>query len=212
VFSVSTYQTSDREIGIEFLRHILPDTDNTFWVFDYLNGAGLKIENAHHDAPVGGEWYYCVPLAWMLMNGNWWGLENDSDEMIPEIHDALLGEWETEFLNKELSAIKGTPQEKTRGDRWWQGTSQRLALDIEFPTIYKKFIAQYKVSSSDKYLRRSSRNYRTSLISTMPLLLTRNGLIIFTILIWESSGMNWRTSLKGMDFLVMTTFCSRSTK
>ena len=150
-FSVDTYERSDREIGADFLRNILPNTNCTFYIYDDLNGAGLKIDNAHHDAPTGGEWYHCAPLPYMIMNGLWWGIQNDSDEMIPEIHDALMGEWETEFLNKELSW--GSEERKARGDdRWWQGTSQRLALDIEFPTLYKKFIKIYNGTSTGKYL------------------------------------------------------------
>lgn len=43
--------------GEELLRAILPDTDCTFTI--YNDGKhGIKIENAHHDAPMGGEWYY----------------------------------------------------------------------------------------------------------------------------------------------------------
>ena len=150
-FSIRTHKESDLSVGQQFLRAILPNTDCTFYIYDDCTGFGLKIDNAHHDAPTGGEWYHCAPLAWMMKAGCWWGLQNDSDEMIPEIHDALLEEWETEFLNKELSAIAGTPQEKSRGDRWWQGTGQRLALDIEFPTLYKKFKSQFGVTT-DKFL------------------------------------------------------------
>ena len=146
IFDVQTYQKSDREVGMEFLRHVLPNTDCTFYIYDDCDGFGLAIDNAHHDAPMGGEWYHCAPIDWMIATGNWFGIQNDSDEMIGDIYDALLEEWETEFLNKELSAATN----KT-GDRWWQGSGQRVALDIEFPTLYKKFIAGY--GASGKHLQ-----------------------------------------------------------
>jgi len=144
IFSVDTYERSDRQIGSDFLRHILPNTDCTFYIYDEFDGFGLKIDNAHHDAPTGGEMYYCAPIDWMIAKGYWGGLNSDGEEMIWEIREALLEEWETEFLNKELSAAT------TRtGDRWWQGSGQRVALDIEFPTLYKKFIAGYGNPTGD---------------------------------------------------------------
>jgi len=49
------------ENGIELLREILPDCDCTFKIFH--NGrTGLKIQNFHHDSPVGNEWYYIRPM------------------------------------------------------------------------------------------------------------------------------------------------------
>jgi len=144
IFDVPTYQKSDHEIGTEFLRNILPNTDCTFYIYDDFEGFGLTINNAHHDAPMGREMYYCAPIDWMIAKGYWGGLPNGGNEIIEEIYEALLGEWETEFLNKELSAATN----KT-GDRWWQGSGQRLALDIEFPTLYKKFIAGYGNPTGD---------------------------------------------------------------
>jgi len=46
------------------LKEILPNTDCTFWIYDYEeNGMkGLKINNCHHDSPIRGkEWYYILP-------------------------------------------------------------------------------------------------------------------------------------------------------
>jgi hypothetical protein len=41
----------------EFIRRLLPNCDCTFRV--YPDGKhGLKIQNFHHDSPVGKEWYY----------------------------------------------------------------------------------------------------------------------------------------------------------
>lgn len=47
--------------GQEFLRNILPDTDCTFFIYvDYANRE-IRIQNYHHDSPVGNEWYYIRP-------------------------------------------------------------------------------------------------------------------------------------------------------
>jgi hypothetical protein len=48
--------------GKELLQGILPDTDCMFYVFTWAGG-GLAIQNYHHDAPTGGEWYYIKPIA-----------------------------------------------------------------------------------------------------------------------------------------------------
>jgi len=45
----------------ELLRKILPDTDNTFKIFNY--GKGYAVQNYHHDSPTGREWYYIVPIS-----------------------------------------------------------------------------------------------------------------------------------------------------
>ena len=145
VIELHVYDKSDLELGREFIQKVLPKTDCTFYVYDYLSGAGLKINNYHHDAPT-GEWYYAAPLDHLIKEGMWTGINNDNDEILSEIHEAVMGLWETEFLNKELSAIANDKALiANRGDRWWQGTSQRLALDIEGPTLLKKFLAQFRV-------------------------------------------------------------------
>ena len=144
VFGVEGGDAPDHAIGTEFLHNILPKTDCTFYIYDDLDGAGLKIDNAHHDAPTGGEWYHCAPLAWMMMNGMWTGIQNDSDEIIPEIQEVLLMEWEHEFLDKELAEYSGQPNKSHLGNR--------AALDIEFSRLYKKFLARYKVVPTDNYL------------------------------------------------------------
>lgn len=47
--------------GRQFLRGVLPNTDCTYKI--WLNEAEKKItiDNAHHDAPTGGEMYYATP-------------------------------------------------------------------------------------------------------------------------------------------------------
>jgi hypothetical protein len=45
--------------GNALLRQVLPQCECTFKVFRY--GRGLAIQNAHHDSPVGNEWYYISP-------------------------------------------------------------------------------------------------------------------------------------------------------
>ena len=62
--------------GSEFLQEILPKTDCHFKIFrddhpgssdDWADGVGrptkgLKIQNFHHDSPVGNEWYYLIDV------------------------------------------------------------------------------------------------------------------------------------------------------
>jgi len=45
--------------GSEFLKAVLPDTDNTFNIYKTENG--LAINNFHHDSGFGKEWYYLYP-------------------------------------------------------------------------------------------------------------------------------------------------------
>jgi hypothetical protein len=45
--------------GKELLSKVLPKTDNRFEV--YLEPDQIRIENWHHDAPTGGEWYTIKP-------------------------------------------------------------------------------------------------------------------------------------------------------
>jgi len=44
----------------DFLQQILPNTDCTFYIFNYRNG--LAIRNYHHDSPTGNEVYYITPI------------------------------------------------------------------------------------------------------------------------------------------------------
>lgn len=41
--------------GDELLQHVLPKTDNHFKIFK--RGKTLRIQNYHHDSPMGKEWY-----------------------------------------------------------------------------------------------------------------------------------------------------------
>ena len=45
-----------------FLNQILPNTECSFKVYKY--GDGMAINNAHHDKPTGGEWYYIEPMTY----------------------------------------------------------------------------------------------------------------------------------------------------
>lgn len=59
--SLDGHKCVTAETGAELLRGILPDCDCTFKIFH--NGrTGLKIQNFHHDSPVGNEWYYIRPM------------------------------------------------------------------------------------------------------------------------------------------------------
>ncbi len=49
------------ENGREFLNEILPKTECSFRVF--LEDRWIRIQNFHHDAPTGNEWYTVRPLA-----------------------------------------------------------------------------------------------------------------------------------------------------
>lgn len=43
--------------GSELLLAILPNTDCNFKIYKW-GRKGFKIDNAHHDKPCGGEWYF----------------------------------------------------------------------------------------------------------------------------------------------------------
>ncbi len=49
------------ETGRELLEKVLPKTDCTFNIFKHGRN-GLKIQNFHHDSPMGNEWYYITPM------------------------------------------------------------------------------------------------------------------------------------------------------
>jgi hypothetical protein len=54
------YKLMSVDDGAGFLSQVLPDTDCTFYI--YADGDdGLKINNFHHDSPVGKEWHYATP-------------------------------------------------------------------------------------------------------------------------------------------------------
>ena len=47
--------------GRSMLGEVLPDTECSFKIYRYGRN-GFAINNAHHDRPAGGEWYYIVPM------------------------------------------------------------------------------------------------------------------------------------------------------
>ncbi|MGD7035161.1 hypothetical protein [Methylotuvimicrobium buryatense] len=49
------------ENGRELLHELLPNTECTFKIF--LEDGRLRIQNFHHDAPTGNEWYTVRPVA-----------------------------------------------------------------------------------------------------------------------------------------------------
>lgn len=50
----------------ELLRAVLPDTENDFFVYD--EGDHIVIDNAHHDAPMGGEMYRIYPASMYVVH------------------------------------------------------------------------------------------------------------------------------------------------
>ena len=53
-------QTFQAETAAELLSAVLPKTDCTFKIFRERNK--LKIQNWHHDSPMGNEFYYIQPM------------------------------------------------------------------------------------------------------------------------------------------------------
>ncbi len=49
------------ENGREFLQRVLPRTQCAFSIFVDKRARQIRINNAHHDAPCGGEWYTIRP-------------------------------------------------------------------------------------------------------------------------------------------------------
>jgi hypothetical protein len=48
------------DTGASLISSVLPDTACNFKIYEYGDD-GIAIDNAHHDSPTGGEWYYIVP-------------------------------------------------------------------------------------------------------------------------------------------------------
>jgi len=46
--------------GGELLMHVLPNTDNTFYI--YIVDSSILIQNFHHDSNTGKEWYRLTPI------------------------------------------------------------------------------------------------------------------------------------------------------
>lgn len=84
------------ETGRDFLYQVLPKTENSFTVYDF-KGVGFKIENAHHDAPTGGEWYTIMPAYFRVVNAATKEPLKVSDAaweyLNPRKADAKIAEW-----------------------------------------------------------------------------------------------------------------------
>lgn len=130
------YNGKAKDLGLEFLRQVLPDTECRFTVYDLNTGAGLKINNFNHDVPGGeGEWYYAMPIDYMISNGMWWGIEEDRLDMIYEIWEAVLADWEFAFLD-----VKRKSKDRKTSEM----------PDFEFDKLFKEFLAQYKLTPTSK--------------------------------------------------------------
>ena len=55
--NLSGRKVFDCDNAKQFLREVLPDTDNTFNIFMFDDEKRMEIQNFHHDSPT-GEWYY----------------------------------------------------------------------------------------------------------------------------------------------------------
>jgi len=54
------YRDFRADTGAKLLQQILPNTDNTFWI--YNRGDHIALNNCHHDSPIRGvEWYTVKP-------------------------------------------------------------------------------------------------------------------------------------------------------
>lgn len=89
------------------LQAILPNTDCSFKV--YKEGRGIKINNAHHDAPTGGEMYYITPF----------DAEAPNPEDTPRSHQLAVAPEMADELNahhdrqKQQTQVKDSPKPKT---------------------------------------------------------------------------------------------------
>ena len=59
--SQSGHKVCRAEDGQGLLQAILPQTDCTFKIFKIKEKSGLKLQNFHHDSPMGNEWYTITP-------------------------------------------------------------------------------------------------------------------------------------------------------
>lgn len=137
---ISTYGREARAIGFDFLNQILPQTDNTFYVYDFENGNGFVILNRNHDVPVNPERYETLSLDYMIDNGLWWGINSSEGDIIEAIWEQVQYEWE-QFLNEELAA---------RNDAGEKIGGMLAVLDIEFDSFFLKFLAQYKLKPENR--------------------------------------------------------------
>jgi len=55
------FLTFEADNGRDFLQAILPKTDCSFRIFVDEKDGEIRIQNYHHDSPVGNEWYYIRP-------------------------------------------------------------------------------------------------------------------------------------------------------
>ena len=58
----SGYKYFETNDGQEWIRAWKPNTDCTFYIYETEDGEGFKIQNYHHDSPVGNEWYSIYPV------------------------------------------------------------------------------------------------------------------------------------------------------
>lgn len=68
----------DASTGQELIRQVLPDTDCVYQVWH--RPEGIEIENAHHDAPTGGEMYFIRPLKQVKCKGCDYDVREDEVE------------------------------------------------------------------------------------------------------------------------------------
>ena len=175
---VQTYERKNRAVGFDFLNQILPQTDNTFYIYDMENGNGLLIHNRNHDAPVNPERYECLPLDYMIDEGLWWGINSSEGDIIEAIWEQVMYEWE-QFLN-EYCAATNDKGEKIGG--------RAEVLDIEGMSLVTEFLARYKLKPGpgtellvvrDDLLGFFDRHYSTPIIETWTAFLQENSLTQF---------------------------------
>lgn len=90
--------------GEKLLQAILPDTDCTFYIYDFGKD-GLAINNFHHDSPTGKEWYYITPVSHAEF-------ENEGPISQAAVVDDLMnsGDFYTGFHSKS-GPVSGTREE-----------------------------------------------------------------------------------------------------
>lgn len=101
---VSGSQYFEATDGKKLLEKILPDTDCTFYIYDFGKD-GLAINNFHHDSPMGKEWYYIVPVSHAEF-------ENEGPISQAAVVDDLMnsGDFYTGFHSKS-GPVSGTREE-----------------------------------------------------------------------------------------------------
>jgi len=133
-----------------FLRGILPETDCTYYIYNY--GKGLAINNFHHDSPTGTEWYYATPIQESTFTKE--DVESDEEMLLTEKYGLTISQ--KKVLDKFITA------NKRNLNMWFEPEDYPELMDEleklnDFESLYQ-YVARYV---SDKVMLEDVEVYGT---------------------------------------------------